>query len=174
MHPFSGWHYFLWRVVLSVLCGGPKMSPRTNIWCSYYSSPKVCCTIIFWSPAGKELSSWLSCFFHFPKYVLVNIRIKGKVCAMKLVKPSSQIFLLTVPRRYFFCGSFMFYLSCVCYAFVQVCLFVPCGHLLGKDWPLGSLLWCLTVSLSLSHWYPGPGVVLDCIDSWYLHPYLLW
>ena len=24
---------------------------------------------------------------------------------------------------------------------------------------------CLTVSLSLSHWYLGPGVVLDCIDS---------
>ena len=24
---------------------------------------------------------------------------------------------------------------------------------------------CLTVSLSLSHWYPGSGVVLDCIDS---------
>ena len=22
-----------------------------------------------------------------------------------------------------------------------------------------------TVSLSLSHWYPGSGVVLDCIDS---------
>ena len=30
---------------------------------------------------------------------------------------------------------------------------------------LGSRLWCLTVSLSLSHWYPGSGVVLDCIDS---------
>ena len=29
----------------------------------------------------------------------------------------------------------------------------------------GSRLWCLTVSLSLSHWYPGSGVVLDCIDS---------
>ena len=24
---------------------------------------------------------------------------------------------------------------------------------------------CLTVSLSLSHWYPGSGLVLDCIDS---------
>ena len=24
---------------------------------------------------------------------------------------------------------------------------------------------CLTVSLSLFHWYPGSGVVLDCIDS---------
>ena len=30
-----------------------------------------------------------------------------------------------------------------------------------------------TVSLSLSDWYPGSGVVLDCIDSWSLHPYLL-
>ena len=33
--------------------------------------------------------------------------------------------------------------------------------------------WCLTLSLSISHWYPGSGVVLDCIDSWSLHPYLL-
>ena len=23
----------------------------------------------------------------------------------------------------------------------------------------------ITVNLSLSHWYPGSGVVLDCIDS---------
>ena len=30
-----------------------------------------------------------------------------------------------------------------------------------------------TVSLSLSHWYPGSGAVLDCIDSRSLHPYLL-
>ena len=59
----------------------------------------------------------------------------------------------------------MFFLSCVCYACVHVCLFVPCGRLLGKGWPLGSSLWCLIVSLSLSHWYPGSGVVLDCIDS---------
>ena len=44
-------------------------------------------------------------------------------------------------------------------------LYGPCGHLLGKVWPLGFRLWCLTVSLSLSRWYPGSGVVLDCIDS---------
>ena len=60
-----------------------------------------------------------------------------------------------------------------CYAFVCVCLCVPCSHLLEKGWPLGSRLWCLTLSLSLSHWYPVSGVVLDCIDSWSLHPYLL-
>ena len=28
-----------------------------------------------------------------------------------------------------------------------------------------NFMWCLTVSLSLSHSYPGSGVVLDCIDS---------
>ena len=39
--------------------------------------------------------------------------------------------------------------SCFCYAFVCVCIFVPCGHLLGKGWPLGSRLWCITVSLLL-------------------------
>ena len=82
----------------------------------------------------------------------------------------------TVPRRYtsflwIFC---VFVLSCVCYVFLCVCLYVLCGHLLRKGWPLGSRLWCLTVSLSLSHWYPGSGVDLDCIDSWSLHPYLLW
>ena len=30
-----------------------------------------------------------------------------------------------------------------------------------------------SVSLSLSHWYPGSGVVIDCIDSLSLHHYLL-
>ena len=66
---------------------------------------------------------------------------------------------------------YVFVLSCVCSVFVHVCLYVLCGHLLGKGWPLGSRLWCLTVNLSLSHLYPGSGVVLGCIDSWSLHPY---
>ena len=34
--------------------------------------------------------------------------------------------------RCFFCGLFMLFLSCFCYAFVRVCLLIPCGHLLGK------------------------------------------
>ena len=59
----------------------------------------------------------------------------------------------------------MFFLPCVCNVFVCVCLFVPCGHLMGKGWPLGSSLWCLIVSLSICLWYPVSGVVLDCIDS---------
>ena len=48
-----------------------------------------------------------------------------------------------------------------CYVVVRVCLHVLCGHLLGKG-----LVYGVTVSLSLSYWYPGSVVVLDCIDSW--------
>ena len=35
----------------------------------------------------------------------------------------------------------------------------------GVGWTLGSRMWCLTVCLLLSHWNPGSGVILDCIDS---------
>ena len=69
---------------------------------------------------------------------------------------------------------YVFVLSCICYVFVHVCLnmcfVVTCWERADL---LALVLWCLTVSLSLSHWYPGSGVVLDCIDSWSLHPYLL-
>ena len=61
----------------------------------------------------------------------------------------------------------MLLLSCVCYSFELVCLLMPCGHLLGKGWPLGSRLWCLIVCLSLSHvlsWVSG-GV--------WLYPFLI-
>ena len=60
-----------------------------------------------------------------------------------------------------FCFSVLC-LLCLC---ARLFIYVPYGHLLGKGLPLGSRLWCLTVSLSLSHWYPGSGVVLDCINS---------
>ena len=89
-------------------------------------------------------------------------------------KLSSKIFYLPFQGGTSFVDILCFFLSCVCYAFVRVCLFVPCGHLLGKGWPLGSRLWCISVSLSLSHWNHGSGLVIDCIESWPLQPYLLW
>ena len=48
------------------------------------------------------------------------------------LKTSSKIFLLTVPRWCYFCGSFVFFSVLFCYAFMHVCLLMPCGHLLGK------------------------------------------
>ena len=56
----------------------------------------------------------------------------------------------------FFCFVFAMPLC----ASVYMCFLVTC-------WERADLLTLiyLTVSLSLSHWYPGSGVVLDCIDS---------
>ena len=106
------------------------------------------------------------------KHLCVSIHIwtKGEVGApWNRLKPSSKISLLTVPRRCFFYGSLMLVLSfLLCYAFVRVCFLMPCGYLLGKGWPLGSRLWCLIVQSSRSYWYPGSGVVLDCIVSLFL------
>ena len=117
-------------------------------------------------------SRWSEIFYRL--CVLIHIWTKGDVVGpLNRLKSSSKIFLPTVPRRCFFCGSFMLFLSCFCYAFMHVCLLMPCGHLLEKGWPLGSRLWCLIVTLSISHWYPGSGVVLDCIDSWSLPSFLL-
>ena len=68
-------------------------------------------------------------------------------------------------------------LSCFCSVLCLLCLCAPLficalGSPAGKG--LTSLLSFVvsTMSLSLSHWYPGSGMVLDCIDSGSLHPYV--
>ena len=87
--------------------------------------------------------------------VLIHIWTKGEFGApLNQFKPSSQIFYWPFQGGTSFVDIYVF-LSCVCYAFVCICLYVPSGHLLGKGWPLGSRLWCLSVSLLLSHWYLG-------------------
>ena len=80
---------------------------------------------------------------------------------------------LSPPVRYFTDRSkavlllwifYVFVLSCVCYVCARlfICaLWSPAGKGL-TSW-LSFVL--SSVSLSLSHWYPGSGVVLDCIDS---------
>ena len=54
-------------------------------------------------------------------------------------------------------------LLCLCTCLFICALWSPAGK--GLTYSIDSRLWCLTVSLLLSHWYPGSGVVLDCIDS---------
>ena len=60
----------------------------------------------------------------------------------------------------------------LCFVFVMLsCLFVqPCGHLLGKDHPLGSLVCDIFLCFST---FPCGVLILDCIDSCYLPSYLL-
>ena len=100
--------------------------------------------------------------------VLVHIWTKGEVGApWNRFKPSCKIFYWPFKGG----ASFVDHLCYFCLVFVMLSC-SPCGHVRGKDWPRGSHLLCLIVKLSLSHWYPGSGVVLHCIDSWSL-PYFL-
>ena len=89
-----------------------------------------------------------------------------------LFKPSSKIVYWTFQGGTPFFGALDFSVLCLL-CLVRVCWHGSCDHLLGKGWPLGSCLWCLTLSLSLSQWYPGWDMVLDFIDSWSLHPYFI-
>ena len=83
---------------------------------------------------------------------LILIWTKGEVGSpLNRFKPFSKIFYWPFQGGTSFVDLVCFFLSCVCYACVRICLYVPCGHLLGKDWPLGSRLWCITESLLLSH-----------------------
>ena len=61
----------------------------------------------------------------------------------------------------FLCFCSVLCLLCLCARLFICALWSPAGK--------GLTSWLSfvvsTVSLSLSHWYPGSGVVLDCIDS---------
>ena len=66
---------------------------------------------------------------------------------------------------FFFCGSFMF-LFCLVFAMFCARLFIcALWSPAGKGLTSWLSFVVSSVSLSLSHWYPGSGVVLDCIDS---------
>ena len=67
--------------------------------------------------------------------------------------------------EYFFCGSYMF-LFCLVFAMFCARLFIcALWSPAGKGLTSWLSFVVSTVSLSLSHWYPGSGVVLNCIDS---------
>ena len=82
----------------------------------------------------------------------------------QVLSPPVKIFLLTVPRQCFFCGSFLLFIFHVCHAFLSV----RCS-LLVNCWERAVLLALVCdILLCFCHfpvWCPGSGVVLDCIDS---------
>ena len=68
---------------------------------------------------------------------------------MKLIKLSSKIFLLTVPRRYFFCGLFVF--LCLVFAMLSRLFIVALWSPEGKGLTSWLLFVVLIVILLLSH-----------------------
>ena len=100
--------------------------------------------------------------------------LRVRLAPLNRFKPSSKIFYWPFQGRTSFvdllCFCSVLCLLCLCERLFICALWSPAGK--------GLTSWLSfvvsAVSLSLSHWYPGSGVVLDCIDSWSLHLYLLW
>ena len=80
---------------------------------------------------------------------------------------------LSPPVKYFTDRSKAVLLLWIFYVFVLTCVCYVCSRLFicalwspaGKGLTSWLSFVVSSVSLSLSHWYPGSGVVLDCIDS---------
>ena len=60
---------------------------------------------------------------------------------------------------------YVFVLSCVCFVLCASVFICASWSPAGKGLTSWLSFVVSSVSLSLSHWYPGSGVVLDCIDS---------
>ena len=73
----------------------------------------------------------------------------------------------------------MFLFCLVFYVFVRVCLYVLCGHLLGKGCPLGSRLWCLLYVCHFSYgilgqvWYLIVSIPDLCTLTYFLHVFVM-
>ena len=124
--------------------------------------------------------SCVTFFLHLKSMQLVNISVQKVYCWFSvqpchLWKYSNRsmrilyttVWLILIVTIYLFCRSNKVQ-SKITRLFI--CAFwSPAGKGL-TSWPSFVVS---SVSLSLSHWYPRSGVVLDCIDSWSLHHYLL-
>ena len=69
--------------------------------------------------------------------------LRVRLAPLNRFKPSSKIFCWPFQGGTYFVDLLCFCSVLCLLCFVRVCLYVLCGHLLGKGWPLGSRLWCL-------------------------------
>ena len=69
--------------------------------------------------------------------------LRVRLAPLNRFKPSSKIFYWPFQGGTSFVDLLCFCSVLCLLCFVRVYLYVLCGHLLGKGWPLGSRLWCL-------------------------------
>ena len=69
--------------------------------------------------------------------------LRVRLAPLNRFKPSSKIFYWPFQGGTSFVDLLCFCSVLCLLCFLRVCLYVLCGHLLGKGWPLGSRLWCL-------------------------------
>ena len=69
--------------------------------------------------------------------------LRVRLAPLNRFKPSSKIFYWPFQGGTSFVDLLCFCSVLCLLCFVRICVYVLCGHLLGKGWPLGSRLCCL-------------------------------
>ena len=69
--------------------------------------------------------------------------LRVRLAPLNRFKPSGKIFYWPFQGGTSFVDLLCFCSVLCLLCFVRVCVYVLCGHLLGKGWPLGSRLFCL-------------------------------
>ena len=81
-----------------------------SCWCV------LCCRVCsLWSPAGKGLTSWLSCFVTFPNVYWSTSELEARLAPWNWFKPSFKIFYWPFQGG----TSFVDLLCCFCLVFVM-------------------------------------------------------
>ena len=107
----------------------------------------------------ETFSTWILCksitfiasfmpqtwYFHVFRWIPgeTDSELRVRLAPLNRFKPSSKIFYWPFQGGTSFVDLLCFCSVLCLLCFVRVCLYVLCGHLLGKGWPLGSRLWCL-------------------------------
>ena len=99
----------------------------------------------FWSPAGKGLTSWLSCVFffffcHFPKCAFIHIRTTVEVGTIKLniFKLSGDFFTVHSKKLLLLWILFVFMFH-NCLLYWLVCSLQPCAVFASKGYPFKNI-----------------------------------
>ena len=99
--------------------------------------------------------------------------LRVRLAPLNRFKASSKIFYWLLQGGTSFVDLLCFCSVLCCYVFVRLCLYVLCGHLLGKGWPLGSRLWCLLwvchfpISILGQVWYLIVSIPDICILTYF-------
>ena len=105
-----------------------------SCWCVY--DVGVCCNVVSvlcnlvvtcWERADL-FAVVFGVICHLPNVSWSTSESRVRLTPCVQFKPSSKIFLMTVLRRFFFCGPFVLFIFCVCHDFASVhcCLVVTC------------------------------------------------
>ena len=105
--------------------------------------------------------------------------LRVRLAPLNRFKPSSKIFYWPFQGGTSFVDLLCFCSVLCLLCFVRVCLYVLCGHLLGKGWPLGSRLWCLLwvchfpIGILGQVWYLIVSIPDLCTITYFYIPHIL-